>query len=203
MKRKSLLIVGSGGHASVVLDAANLMQLWDSILILDQTKEGIVLDVHDVYANRHQYKPTHEVFVAIGDNLNREKVTNELISEGFSLATIVHPSAIVAESASMGEGSCVLAGAILNPYTTIGKGVIVNTSASLDHHNHIGDYTHVCPGSVLAGDVTIGTHCFLGTGSVVSSQIEITNHVTLGAGCVVVKSITEPGTYVGVPARKR
>lgn len=202
MKRKSLMIVGSGGHASVVLDAARLMQQWDSIIILEQTKVGIVLDVHDVYANRHQYKPTHELFVAIGNNLNREKVTNELISEGFSLATIVHPSAIVAASVSIGEGSCILAGAILNPHVTIGKGVIVNTGASLDHHNRIGDYSHVCPGSVLAGDVTIGSHCFLGTGSVVSNQIEITSHVTLGAGCVVVKSFTEPGTYVGVPARK-
>jgi FlaA1/EpsC-like NDP-sugar epimerase len=110
MMHKSLLIVGSGGHASVLLDAAKRMQQWDSILILDQTKEGIVLDVHDVYANLHQYKPTHEVFVAIGDNLNREKVTNELINEGFSLATIVHPSALVAEGVSIEEGSCVLAG---------------------------------------------------------------------------------------------
>jgi sugar O-acyltransferase (sialic acid O-acetyltransferase NeuD family) len=202
MKHKSLLIVGSGGHASVLLDAAKRMKQWDSVLVLDQQSKGVAIPVDDVYSNRHQYKSTHEVFVAIGDHQHREKVTNELISEGFTLATIVHPSAVIADGVSIEEGSCVLAGVILNPYVRIGKGVIVNTGARLDHHNRIGDFTHVCPGSVLAGDVTIGTHCFLGAGSIVSSQVAITDHVTLGAGCVVVKSINEPGTYVGVPSKK-
>lgn len=202
MNIKSLIIIGSGGHAVVAMNTAILMQLWDSILILDQQLEGLAINVHDVYSNRQQYKQTHEFFVAIGDNQNRQKVMNELTKEGFYLTTIVHPSAIVAESVLIEEGSCVFAGVVLNPYVTIGKGVIVNTGARLDHHNHIGDYSHVCPGSVLAGDVTIGTHCFLGAGSVVSSQVEITDHVTLGAGCVVVKSLSEQGTYVGLPARK-
>ena len=202
MNIKSLIIIGSGGHAVVAMNAAILMQLWDSILILDQQLEGLAINVDDVYSNRQQYKQTHVFFVAIGDNQNRQKVMNELTKEGFSLTTIVHPSAIVAESVLIEEGSCVFAGVVLNPYITIGKGVIVNTGARIDHHNHIGDYSHVCPGSVLAGDVTIGTHCFLGAGSVVSSQVEITDHVTLGAGCVVVKSLSERGTYVGLPARK-
>ena len=202
MKHNSLMIVGSGGHATVVLDAAKLMNIWDSILVLDQTKEGIALDVNDLYSNRHQYKPTHDVFVAIGDNKDRENVMTQLTKEGFLFATIIHPSAVVAENVSIDAGTCLLAGVVVNPYVRIGKGVIVNTGARLDHHNHIGDFSHVCPGSVLAGDVTIGQRCFLGTGSIVSSQVLISEHVTLGAGCVVVKSITDPGTYVGVPARK-
>lgn len=202
MNIKSLIIIGSGGHAVVAMNAATLMQLWDSILILDQQLEGLAINVDDLCSNRHKYKRTHEFFVAIGNNQTRQKVLNELTNEGFLLTKIVHPSAIVAESVLIEEGSCVFAGVVLNPYVTIGKGVIVNTGARLDHHNHIGDYSHVCPGSVLAGDVTIGDHCFLGAGSVVSSQVEITDHVTLGAGCVVVKSLSEQGTYVGLPARK-
>ena len=202
MSFKSLVLIGSGGHASVVLDAARLMQQWDSIIILDQTKVGIVLDVHDVYANRHQYKPTHEFFVAIGDNQTRQKVMSELTDEGFLLTTIVHPSAIVAESVLIEEGSCVFAGVVLNPYVTIGKGVIVNTGARLDHHNHIGDYSHVCPGSVLAGEVTVGSLGFIGTGASISNQINITSNVIIGAGGVVIADITKPGTYVGVPAKQ-
>jgi UDP-3-O-[3-hydroxymyristoyl] glucosamine N-acyltransferase len=100
------------------------------------------------------------------------------------------------------EGSCVFAGAVLNPFVLIGKGVIVNTLASIDHHSSIGSFTHICPGAVLAGNVILGEGCFVGAGAVISNQIHIINDVTLGAGAVVVKSIEEAGTYVGVPARK-
>lgn len=202
MKNKPLIIIGSGGHASVVLDAAKLMREWDSIQILDQQPKGVVINVDDLYSNRYRYKSISDVFVAIGDNRSRGVVLKELIDEGFSIATIVHPSAMIADSVSIKEGTCVLAGVVINPYVKIGKGVVLNTGARLDHHNLIGDFSHICPGTVLAGDVKIGSHCFIGIGSVVSGQVQITDNVILGAGCVVVKSITESGTYVGTPAKQ-
>lgn len=201
MKHKSLVIVGSGGHAAVVLDASNQMKTWENIIILDNQTDGVFLTVDDLYANRKKYLETHDIFVAIGDNFIRENFLNELAKEGFSLATVIHPSSIIADNVILDEGTIVLAGVILNPNVRVSKGVIVNTGARLDHHSKIGDFTHVCPGTVLAGDVTIGSRCFLGTGSIVSNQVNIADNVSLGAGCVVVKSITEPGTYVGVPAR--
>ena len=201
MNCNSLVIVGSGGHASVVLDSANLMRQWKSIIILDQQLEGAAVNVNDLYQNRNRYKQTHEFFVAIGNNNIRQSIMDELSKEEFTLTNIVHPSAVISKSVTIDVGTCVLAGVVLNPFVKIGKGVIINTGARLDHHNHIGDYSHVCPSTVIAGDVKIGTHCFLGVGSVVSSQIEIANHVTLGAGCVVIRSLTESGTYIGVPSK--
>jgi sugar O-acyltransferase (sialic acid O-acetyltransferase NeuD family) len=202
MRHNKLVIVGSGGHASVVLDAAKQMNRWDSYIVLDEKANGDVLTVDDLYHQRHKYKDSSDFFVAIGDNPVRKRILEELTLEEFSLATIIHPSAVIASSVVIEEGSCVFAGAILNPYVNIGKGVIVNTSASIDHHSSIASFTHICPGAVLAGDVKVGEGCFVGTGAVISNQITITNEVALGAGAVVVKSIDEVGTYVGVPARK-
>jgi sugar O-acyltransferase (sialic acid O-acetyltransferase NeuD family) len=202
MKNKSLVIVGSGGHASVVLDAAKQMNQWYAFVILDESIEGMVLSVDDFYKNRFKYKDTHDFFVGIGDNNVRERMLNELSEVGFRVANIFHPNSVVSDSVMIEPGSCVFAGAVINPFVKIGQGVIVNTSASVDHHSSIGSFTHICPGAVLAGNVKVGEGCFVGTGAVISNQITITNEVTLGAGAVVVKSINEAGTYVGIPARK-
>ena len=202
MKHNKLVIVGSGGHASVVLDAAKQMNRWDSYIVLDEKPNGIVLTVDDLYQQRHKYKDSSDFFVAIGDNTVRKRLLEELALEGFSIASIIHPSAVVASSVVIEEGSCVFARAVLNPFIQIGMGVIVNTSASIDHHSSIGAFSHVCPGAVLAGNAKVGEGCFVGTGAVISNLLNIANDVTLGAGAVVVKSIDEAGTYVGVPARK-
>jgi sugar O-acyltransferase (sialic acid O-acetyltransferase NeuD family) len=196
-----VVIVGSGGHASVVEEIFERLG-FDEILIMDQSLEGISLQVDLLFDNRKEFKDTHLFFVAIGNNKDREKVTKQLLKEGYRLTTAIHPSSIVATTVTIDIASCVMAGAVLNPHVHIGKGVIVNTSASIDHHSSIGSFTHICPGVVLAGDVKVGEGCFVGTGAVISNQITITNEVTLGAGAVVVKSIDEVGTYVGVPARK-
>ncbi len=97
MNENNVVLVGSRGHASVVLDAAKQMNRWTS-------------------------------FIAIGDNGVLERYMRELLTEGYSIATIVHPTAVIVSSAVIEEGSCVVAGAILNPFVKIAQGVIVNTS---------------------------------------------------------------------------
>ena len=85
---------------------------------------------------------------------------------------------------------------------TIGNGCIVNTGALIDHDNVIEDYAHISPGVKLAGTVKVGKKSWLGIGSIVSNNISITGECVVGAGSVVINNITEPGIYVGVPARK-
>jgi sugar O-acyltransferase (sialic acid O-acetyltransferase NeuD family) len=196
-----VVIVGSGGHASVVEEIFEQLG-FKEILIMDQSLEGIALQVDLLLDNRKQFKDTHLFFVAIGNNKDREKVTKLLLNEEFKLTTAIHPSSIIPTTTTIDIASCVMAGAVLNPYVQISKGVIVNTSSSIDHHSNIGSFAHVCPGAVLAGGVVVGERCFVGAGAVISNQVSITSDVTLGAGCVVIESIKESGTYVGVPARK-
>ena len=66
----------------------------------------------------------------------------------------------------------------------------------------IEDYVHVSVGSHVAGTVHIGEGTWVGAGAVISNNVEICADCMIGAGAVVVKDITEPGTYVGVPAKK-
>lgn len=202
MKYNTLVVVGSGGHALVVVDAAVLMNEWTSIVVLDHQMSGKLLPVNELYEHRNKYFKQAQFIVAIGNNNDRKRLLEELIFEGASITTVIHPSAVIAASAIIGPGTCVLAGAILNPFVQVEAGVIINTKSSVDHHGVIGEYTHIAPGATLAGEVNIGSMGFVGTGATISNQIKVTSNVIIGAGGVVIANISEPGTYVGVPAKQ-
>jgi UDP-3-O-[3-hydroxymyristoyl] glucosamine N-acyltransferase len=70
------------------------------------------------------------------------------------------------------------------------------------HDSIIGDFVTVSPGCHISGNVKIGDRVFIGTGAVILEKVSICDDVIIGAGAVVAKSITEPGTYVGVPVKK-
>ena len=76
--------------------------------------------------------------------------------------------------------------------------LIALQNSSVDHDNLI----NISPGVRTVGNVTVGLGAWIGIGSVVSNNVSICGDCKLGAGSVAVKDITEPGTYVGVPARK-
>jgi serine acetyltransferase len=53
------------------------------------------------------------------------------------------------------------------------------------------------------GGAKIGKNCFIGTNAVIQHGITIVEDVTIGSMSFVNKSITEAGTYIGIPAKKK
>lgn len=100
------------------------------------------------------------------------------------------------------EGTIICPGAIITTNVTVGRHVIVNLNATIGHDCQIGDFVTISPGAHLSGNVKVGNLCYIGTGAVIREKITICDGVTIGAGSAVVNDITEPGTYVGVPAKK-
>lgn len=204
MKDK-LIIIGASGHGKVVADIAIKMNKWQSIAFLDDDesiKISMGLEVIGKTADAFAYKYEADFFVAIGNNMTREKIQVKLIDDGLNVTSLVHPSAVIGTDVEIGIGTAVMAGVVINSSSKIGKGCIVNTNCSLDHDNLIGDYVHISPGVRNAGNVNIGKGTWLGIGSIVSNNVNICSCCKVGAGAVVVKDIAEPGTYVGVPVRK-
>lgn len=203
--KKRLLIIGASGHGKVVADIALKMNKWKSIAFLDDDesiKTCMGLEVIGKSADAFTYKKDSDFFVAIGNNATREKVQEKLTTEGASVVSLVHPSAVIGSEVEIDDGTVVMAGVAISSSSTIGRGCIINTSSSLDHDNVIEDYVHISPGARLAGTVKVGKGTWIGIGSVVSNNVNICSGCKLGAGAVVVKDITEPGTYVGLPVRK-
>lgn len=202
----SLVICGAGGHAKVVADVARC---------LGWTVEGFVDELHaertgEEFCGSNILEPsallaggTAAIAVGIGDcevRLNRAKT---LLERGRSAPVLVHPRAIVAQSAVLGPASQVIAGAIINPDARLGTAVIVNTGATVDHDCVIGDGVHLAPGVHLGGNVTVGDGTFVGIGSVVKPGVRIGRQCIIGAGAVVISDLPDGVTAYGVPARAR
>ena len=168
----------------------------------ENIRSSLNIDVINRSENAFKYIKDYDIFVAIGNNVTREKVLEGLMSLGASVPVLMHPNAVLGKLVEVGMGTVIMAGAVINCCTKIGKGCIINTGATIDHDNMIGDYVHISPGAHLAGTVSVGKGTWIGIGSAVINNISITGNCIIGAGAVVTRDIMEPGTYVGVPARK-
>jgi UDP-perosamine 4-acetyltransferase len=115
---------------------------------------------------------------------------------------IVSPQAFVNEGVTGGEGAVVMDGAVINVGATIGRGAIVNTNSTIEHDVTLADWVHVAPGATISGGSTVGLFSMIGAGATVIEGIRIAARCMVGAGATVVDDLTEPGVYVGTPARR-
>ena len=93
--------------------------------------------------------------VGIGDPLVRLDWIYKLLSIGYNVPSVCHPSAYVSPSSSLGSGSVVFAQAVLQPHAVCGAGVILNTACSVDHDSRLGDGVHIAPGAHIAADPSV------------------------------------------------
>lgn len=190
MATTSLYIYGNGGHAKVVADIARANG-YDNLIFLD--------DNSDMKFNSNL--PKHPIIIAIGNALIRQKLQNLVLSSGFELITLIHPTAVIGSDVTISNGSVVMPGAIINAKSTIGNGVIINSGAIIEHECTIGDFAHICPGVAIAGGSLVGERSWIGIGSSIIQNITIKPDITIGAGSVVVKDILEGSLAYGNPCR--
>lgn len=102
----------------------------------------------------------------------------------------------------IGQGNIFCHGSILTTNIQIGNHCQFNLQTSIGHDCKIGDYVTCAPKVSISGNCTIGNRVYIGTGAVIKEKVSICDDVIIGALSFVNRDITEPGTYVGTPARK-
>lgn len=151
--------IGDGGHAKVI--RALMAEFSD--LDFDEEVTG--------------------TFIAVGNNVHRSNEVELRRTDTFPI--LQHPFSWVAPDVVIGEGTVIMAGAVVQPGVTIGKHCIINTCASLDHDSIIGDFVHIAPGARLCGNVTVGEGTLVGAGAVCLPGAVIPPWTTVKAGSVV------------------
>lgn len=206
-----IVIVGGGGHAKVIAGILKKIDRFEILGYTDKEDHGLLLGLpylggDEVLPEVIKQQTDCAAVLGIGylgEGDWRERLAEKLQQLGFLFPVIVSPTAVINEEVKIGEGTVVMDGAVINSGTQIGRQVIINTRVSIDHDCEIGDFTHIAPGVTLSGAVKVGARTLLGTGVAVVQYKTIGERCIIGAGAAVVKDCLEPGTYVGVPARRR
>lgn len=194
---KKLTIIGASGHGKVIADIAEKKGYEIIEFIDDNTSLHECAGYRVVGTTAKLNSIQGDQIVAIGNSCIREQIQNKT-----STTVLIHPTAVISRRVAIGTGSVIMAGAIINSDTTIGEGCIINTASSVDHDCRIEGFVHVSVGAHIAGTCSIGKHTWIGAGATIINNVNICNNCMIGAGAVVVSDINEPGTYVGVPAKR-
>ncbi|MFD2790518.1 Putative acetyltransferase EpsM [Arenibacter antarcticus] len=201
--KKHIALIGYSGHAYVCLETATLLG-YEVIGYHDFNKlDGNPYKLQ--YLGPEEQFEQHKgmLFGSIGNNNIRENVFKTISTIKTDMfISLLHPSAIISKTVSVGTNVLISAGAIVNALSTIETGVIINTGAIVEHEANIKSFAHIGPGAVLAGNVTVGERSFIGAGAVVKQGITIGDDVVVGAGAVVIKDVPDNQTVIGNPAKQ-
>lgn len=201
---EKVIVIGASGHGKVVADA--IQKAVDVVLgFLDDNealpKFFVGFPLLGTVADFEAYRHDARFIIAVGNAAIRERIAKQLT--GVAWYTAIHPAATIANlDVRIGEGTVILANAVVNAGSVIGKHCIINTSAVVEHDNFLEDYAHVSVGAKLAGTVRVGKATWIGIGASVRNNLTICDNCMIGAGAVVVKEILHAGTYVGCPAKR-
>jgi sugar O-acyltransferase (sialic acid O-acetyltransferase NeuD family) len=219
-----LALIGGGGHALVVAEAARLRGHVLAGFYDDAARADLAVRLHVHHlgllsvlphafapaqhaghashvANAHHAAP-HSFILALGGLPVRALVLDRI---GDALdaraATIVHPSAVVHTSATLEPGVYVGPNAVVHSFARVEAHAIINSGAIVEHECHVGRNSHIAPGAILAGRVRVGDHTLVGIGARVLPCLTIGSHCTIGAGAVVIHNLHDKSKVAGVPAR--
>ena len=203
---KKLIFIGGGAHLSVALEAAQLSNadpygVLDNELKVGATRSGLRVLGGDAKIDE-LIAANCDFHVSVTDPTVRARLRTQLEARKATLVTLIHPRASVSETAKLGTGCFIAAGAIICPSAALGSGVVLNTGAQIDHDCRIGNDCHIAPGAVLAGNVIVGDGCFISSGAILAPNIEVGAKSIVGAGSVVLKNIGPGEKVLGNPARR-
>lgn len=191
----SVFLYGASGHAKVVMDIAQ-KAYYDVPCLIDDN-----LNVNELAGLKvvHSAEGLSPIIVTIGDCQIRKRIVDKLGEREY--LSVIHPSAVKAESVKLGYGTVVMADAILNPFASVGNHCIINTGASIDHDCVIHDFVHIAPHCTLCGEVEVGEGTWVGAGTTIIQGVHVGKNCFIGAGAVVVKDIPDDSLCYGNPAR--
>lgn len=198
---RKIAVLGSGGHALSVLDAA-VSAGYEPVAAVDPRNAvseiyglPVLPDVSSL--NLEEV----ELCLGIGNNSRREKVFNEtrLAFPASRFRTILHQTAWVSPQAEVGPGAVILSHASVGPHAKAGIGALINTHASLDHDSVLGDFASLAPGARTGGNVSIGARTMIGLNAGILQGVSVGSDTVIGAQSLVRSNIESLTVAFGIP----
>lgn len=147
------LLLGNGGHARVVKD------------LVEKVNGSVVHVFNDDTAYDDCFEPGLPLIIAIGNNEIRKKIVAKV---KHAMPVLIHPSAQLAADVILGEGTIILANAVIQAGAKIGRHCLVNANVVIDHEAEVGDFVTIYPNVYIGGAATIGDLISIDPGTIIS-----------------------------------
>lgn len=207
-----LVIVGAGGFgretAQAVRDLNRCGGTWRLLGYLDDNPacHGTTIDGVMIFGSRDEIRRLPDAAVVVctghpGDYISRMRIVNDLGLPPERYATIVHPTAAVSASSSIGHGCVLLAHVALTAAVRVGAHVAIMPHVTLTHDNVIEDFATLASGVRLGGGVWVQRAAYLGAGALIRENRTIGAFSLVGMGAVVTRDVPARQVWAGIPAR--
>ena len=210
MSPKPLLIVGGGGFARETLELVHAAApawrvagiLDDDPAMLGRAVGGVEVIGPSAAAHDHPDALVALCVASPGNPGGRLALAARLGLAPERYATLIHPTAVIPRSATIGVGSVLHAGVVLTADVTLGRHVAVMPAVVLTHDDRIGDGVTFGAGVRVAGGVTIEDAAYVGSGALLREDLVVGGGAVVGMGAVVTRSIPAGEVWAGVPAAR-
>lgn len=196
----SLVIYGGGGHAKMCIDMIQQSGKYNVVGIIDDNlKISTKVFNIPVLGKSNRIEALIEeglkyMVVGVGGVLSkglRQQIFTKLTSKGLLIPNIIHPSASMEPTVTLGEGNQIMQGAILGSNVKVGNNCIINSGSIVSHDTIIGNNVHVAPGAVIGGGVTIKDNTVIGMGCTIFLGLTIGQNVILQNGVHIFSNIDD------------
>ena len=196
MKKKKLILIGSGGHSLSCIDIIEENKNYQIIGLLGKKEDlGKIIKNYKVIGTEKDLpklmkKGVKNAFVTLGGIQNlklRYKIFINLKKNKFNIPFFKSKNSYVSKNSKILSGTIVMHGAIVNSGCEIGLNCIINSRSLIEHGCKIGNNVHISTGAVVNGDVNVGSNTFLGSGTIVNNNIKISPNSFIKMGSLLKK----------------
>lgn len=207
---RGYIILGAGGHAKVLIDILLLNNKQIAGIINPKVPSDCFFQTFNYLGDDQilqQLDTSHYFFVnGLGSSVDTEPRTQLFLSycqQQAIFPKIIHPQAVISNSARISDGCHILAGAIVGPDTQLSENIIVNSRVIVEHDCQIASHCHIASGAILCGGVRVGHNTHIGAGATINPGVTVAANSTIASGAVVISDTHANSLYAGVPALKK
>jgi sugar O-acyltransferase (sialic acid O-acetyltransferase NeuD family) len=193
----SVVLIGAGGHCKSVIDVIEATGRYEIVGLIeaDDGRSNEVLGYPILGSDRDLPRliDDYETFlIAIGQITSprlRIETFDGLLRLGAKFPTVFSPRAYVSKHASIGIGTVVMHGAVVNSSVQVGNNCIVNSMSLIEHDAIVEDHCHVSTGARVNGGAFIGAGSFIGSGAILKHGVSIGARSIVGAGSLILSDL--------------
>jgi sugar O-acyltransferase (sialic acid O-acetyltransferase NeuD family) len=208
-----MIIAGAKGLAKELLEIFSQQNRLERLHFFDNVSKDMPARLFGRFPVVRTFDEARNIFketgdmsfcLGLGNPLLRRKLFDEFRELEGTLTSVISPNATIGQFGTViGQGCCILPGAVITSSVTLGTGCLVNPNATISHDCVIGDFVEVSPGTNITGNCHIGDYTFVGSNCVILPKIRVGKNVIIGAGAVVTKDVPDNSVVAGVPAALR